>query len=288
MTDDFLIIGAGIVGLATQALLERVGCQSTLVDIDERRIADLQRLGMNAAYRPHINNESVTAFVCVPTPSDQSNGFSLQAIHDAIYSVLNISTVRELTIVLRSTVLPGTCDTILNDLRAKKAKYSGCEIHIVYMPEFVRQAKWQQDAKSPIKIVFGSRSELALSRITKLFSEFSDRLVVLQNPNDAEMIKIVHNAYNASKISFWNEMYRIGQAQAINMQVVSHIVSATAEASWNPDYGTRGGAPFGGACLPKDLAALIVHAEQLGMPAHMLRSIREINEIEQQFRTSEA
>ena len=40
-----------------------------------------------------------------------------------------------------------------------------------------------------------------------------------------------------------------------------------AEGLWNPSYGTRGGSPYGGACLPKDTLGFLGMAEDLGFAA---------------------
>ena len=283
LSEDIWVIGSGVVGQATAALLELVQIDATLVDVDEALIHELTRLGRRAVLRPEAESGCVIAFLCVPTPEDKLSGFNLDAVYASINSVLRIAGVKKIIFVLRSTVLPGTCSDMLNGF-IKTNLQSGCEAELVYMPEFVRQAKWQEDAIEPRAIVLGSESKLALNRLKQLFSIFSDRIMTFNDPHDAEMIKIVHNAYNASKISFWNEMYRIGQVRAINMDLISKAVSITAEASWNSEYGIKGGAPFEGACLPKDLAAFIFHAEQSGIHPRILRAIRDVNESERQLR----
>jgi hypothetical protein len=60
---------------------------------------------------------------------------------------------------------------------------------------------------------------------------------------------------------------------------VSEIVSHSAEASVNPAYGIRGGAPFAGQCLPKDPDGLIAFAASRNVDTPVLEATREINRL---------
>ena len=91
------------------------------------------------------------------------------------------------------------------------------------------------------------------------------------------MIKYVNNVYNAVKISYFNEVYAICERLAIDSNLVGAAVARTAESMWNPLYGTRGGVPYGGACLPKDTIAFQQFVNELGMPHLMLEATINVN-----------
>jgi UDPglucose 6-dehydrogenase len=92
------------------------------------------------------------------------------------------------------------------------------------------------------------------------------------------MVKCCHNIFNATKISFWNEMWLVCQRLGLTADDIATTVSRSAEASTNPDYGIRGGAPYGGACLPKDTKGFIGFARELGVEMPLMRAVDEVNE----------
>ena len=47
---------------------------------------------------------------------------------------------------------------------------------------------------------------------------------------------------------------------------------------WNPLYGTRGGVPYGGACLPKDTVAFLQFASEHGFEHLMLGAAIDVNQ----------
>jgi len=128
-----------------------------------------------------------------------------------------------------------------------------------------------------------------LARLIELFDPLGGELLTFTDPAVAEFIKVVHNVFNAAKISFWNEMWQLCQALGIDADAVATTVARSAEGSFNPDYGIRGGSPFGGPCLPKDLEGMLGFARNLGVDVPLLRSVRQVNEAiaEQSARSGE-
>jgi UDPglucose 6-dehydrogenase len=113
-------------------------------------------------------------------------------------------------------------------------------------------------------------------------------LRTFDDPVTAELIKVVHNAFNATKISFWNEMWQLCQQLGINSDDVATTVARSAEGSTNPLYGIKGGLAFGGDCLPKDIDGLIKVGTDLGVDMCLLESVRAVNYAMQKSKTSEA
>ena len=96
---------------------------------------------------------------------------------------------------------------------------------------------------------------------------------------EAEMMKYVHNIYNASKISFFNEMRQVGESSGVDSDKIFRVVMNSAEASWNKEYGIRNFGPFDGSCLPKDTLAFMSWANDNAkkkMP--LLHAIIKVNE----------
>ncbi len=92
------------------------------------------------------------------------------------------------------------------------------------------------------------------------------------------MTKYAHNLFNAAKISFTNEMWLASKALGIDGDQVMALVAQSAEGMWNPRYGIRGGFPYSGACLPKDIAAFVSVARELGWHTPLLQATIEVNQ----------
>jgi GDP-mannose 6-dehydrogenase len=93
----------------------------------------------------------------------------------------------------------------------------------------------------------------------------------------AEMVKYACNAYHASKITFANEMGRLGKQLGIDARVVMDLLCRDTRLNLSPYY-LKPGNPFGGSCLPKDVRALIDQARGNGVSLPMLENLLPSNE----------
>lgn len=280
------IIGAGVVGIATQRFLDHLNFSSVLVDTNIDRLAELRNQGSIVSPQPTHDAAQLLAFICVPTPFNELEGkHDLAYVRAAICSTIINQSSKNVTLVLRSTVTLGTCSILMREIN-RNSIHRRTRINLVYMPEFVRQATAEQDAVNPRRIILGGTNGSAINCLKKMFERYDHIICTFTDFHTAEMIKMAHNAWNAVKISYWNELYRIGQTQSIDMIKVAQEVAITSEASWNPNYGIKGGFPFGGACLPKDLCAFIGYSKSLGIEPKILSAAHEINNIERKLKTS--
>ncbi len=93
------------------------------------------------------------------------------------------------------------------------------------------------------------------------------------------MQKFVHNLCNATKISFFNEMRLVAEQVGVDLEKIIPIVALSAEALWNPEYGTKDYGPFGGKCLPKDSVAFLAWAKQGGVATRIMEAVLEVNKL---------
>jgi UDPglucose 6-dehydrogenase len=183
-----------------------------------------------------------------------------------------------ITVVVRSTVLPGTTEKRIKPiLEAASGNVAGVDFGLAMNPEFLRQVSSVQDFDRPWITVLGAYDEQAARTLRALYLPFGS-LTVDCTPTEAEMIKYTSNLYNAVKISYFNEVHAMCEQLGINSGVVSSTVARSAEAMWNPLYGTRGGVPFGGACLPKDTSAFMQFVRDNGFDNRVLEAAIESNE----------
>lgn len=69
------------------------------------------------------------------------------------------------------------------------------------------------------------------------------------------------------------------QELGIHADQVAETVALSAEGSINPQYGIHGGYPYGGACLPKEVGALIALTHTLKLDASLIESVSRVNEV---------
>jgi UDPglucose 6-dehydrogenase len=183
------------------------------------------------------------------------------------------------TVVVRSTVPPRTTEDMVKPLLEEvSGKKEGVGFALASNPEFLRAASAADDFRWPWMTVIGARSKRVQERMTALLAPFGGELRVFNDPTTTEMIKCAHNIFNATKISFWNEMWLVCQNLGIDHDDVAGTVARSAEGSFNPLYGIRGGAPYGGVCLPKDTNGFLGFAAGRSLEMPLLDAVVRVND----------
>lgn len=274
------IIGSGVVGTATGKGLAQRGHDVSFVDVDPARVEALRHEGYAATDAVILADEPAIIFLTLPTPNDGYR-WDLDYIKAGARSVgaaLRGSTAVH-TVVVRSTVPPGTCDKvvrpILEDASGRRADDG---FALASNPEFLRARCALEDFLHPRITVIGSRSPRTLERLDDLLRPFGGELRRYREPQMAELIKCTHNLFNATKISFWNELWQVSERLGLDGATVAETVALSSEASYNTGYGIAGGAPYGGACLPKDTKGFLGFARSLGVDVPMAAATDRVNE----------
>ncbi len=274
-----LIVGAGVVGLASGKGFAAKGHLVQYVDICQERISQLNKAGFNAKLAHEIDwGEIDIVMLNVSTPT--VNGRSvLTHIESASRDVGHglATTDKFITVVVRSTVPPTTTEKRLTPIiEAASGKTAGIGFGIAMNPEFLRQKTSAQDFARPWITVIGSNDHHATEMLQNLYKPFGG-LITHCTPTEAEMAKYVNNIYNAVKISYFNEVHNICNQLEIDSNIVASIAARSAEGMWNPLYGIRGGVPYGGACLPKDTEAFQHVCNENDWEHLMLQTTIEVN-----------
>jgi len=218
--------------------------------------------------------------VCVPTPASPGGGFDLSYIRVAVLEVAAVLASRRFaTVVVRSTMLPGTMrNVVLPMLESHSGTHLSKGFGLCYNPEFLRAATALDDFMSPPLIVVGEFDAKSAELVAELYRPFGAP-ELRTTPENAEAIKCFSNAFNATKISFFNLLFLAGRRAGIDAEVVADAMTVATTAIRFPDYGTPGGRPYEGACLPKDTAASIAYLEQLGVDTSLLSAVIRVNEL---------
>jgi UDPglucose 6-dehydrogenase len=274
------IIGSGVVGTATGKGFAHHGHDVTFVDIDHDRLRALRDEGFTAVDTIRLPDAPAFVFLTLPTPN-VGHHWDLTAFNAgtrAVGEAIGASDAFH-TIVVRSTVPPGTCEGLVRKaLESCSGRRVGEGFALASAPEFLRAASAVEDFLSPWMTVIGSRSRRTVERLEHLFQPYGGDVRTFTNPAAAELVKCAHNIFNATKISFWNEMWRVASLLHLDPDAVAGTVARSAEASLNLEYGIRGGAPYGGVCLPKDTKGFLGYAAEAGIDMPLLTAVVEVND----------
>jgi UDPglucose 6-dehydrogenase len=275
------IVGSGVVGSATGRGLAAAGHTVTFVDVAPARLAELADQGLDARPALDLAGEPESfVFLTLPTPN-RGRGYDLSALRQGAEDVgraLAQADARHV-VVVRSTVPPGTTEDVVRPaIERASGLTEGEGFSLAANPEFLRAASADDDFRWPWMTVIGAHSRRVGERLRDLLAPFGGELRVFDDPATAELAKCAHNIYNATKISFWNEMWLVCQHLGIDHDDVATTVAHSAEGSFNREYGIRGGAPYGGECLPKDTLGFLGFADSIGVPMPVLEAVTEVNE----------
>ncbi|HEY5176209.1 MAG TPA: UDP-glucose/GDP-mannose dehydrogenase family protein, partial [Terriglobales bacterium] len=293
-TPSIAVFGLGYVGCVTAACFAELGYRVIGVDIDARKVRAVQEgqspfyePGLEALIQSNLRSERLSAttstgdalrdadfaFLCVGTPSASNGNLNLDPLRRVTADLAcHLSgRARPLTVVVRSTVFPGTCDEVVAPL---------CEhapaMALVANPEFLREGSAVKDFMQPSLVVVGSHDPSAAQRVGSLYASLPVEISVVAL-RTAELIKYACNGFHALKIAFANEIGTIATALGLEGDEVMRTVCRDTKLNISPAY-LRPGFAFGGSCLPKDLRALNYRARQLDVELPLLNSVLPSNE----------
>lgn len=220
------------------------------------------------------------AMVCVGTPSGKDGAHNMNSIAEVtrvIAAALAPTRTRPLTLVYRSTMEPGTCETVIWPIIEQHLGAAAADlVELVYNPEFLREASAIDDFFNPPKIVIGTRGARPSAVMAQLNEGIAAPLFEV-DLREAELTKFVDNAWHAVKVTFANEIGRVCQNLGLSARVVHAIFKSDTKLNLSAYY-TRPGGPFGGSCLPKDVRALQHIAARTGSATHLVDALMESNE----------
>lgn len=300
MSLSISLFGLGYVGSVSAACFSHMGHKVTGVDISktkvemldsgrtpiiEARMDDLVAEAHKSS-RLHATNDSIAAvlasdisFVCVGTPSLRSGKLDLSHVEHVSgeigAAIKQKSTFH--TVVLRSTVLPGTTETLMiPTIEKASAKRCGVDFAVCYNPEFMREGSAVGDFLQPPYTILGSQNPQHLGPLRELYGSLP-ATTFETSIRVAEMVKYVSNLYHAVKVGFANEVGTLCKHLNVEADQVTKIFMSDTKLNISAAYLAPGFA-FGGSCLPKDLRAITHRAKELDLDLPLLQSLMPSNE----------
>jgi UDPglucose 6-dehydrogenase len=289
-----VVLGTGYVGLVSAACFAQAGQHVTCVDIDEDKIALLNR-GKVPIYEPRLEaiiadgrRRKRLAFTCDPaaasgadiifiavgTPARASDGHADLSQVFAAVEGLTAFLKRGAVIAVKSTVPIGTGDIIEDMVRDS---CPDLDLEIASNPEFLRAGRAVEDFVQPDRVVIGAQSETAAARLTKLYRGIGvdNERILVTDRRSSELIKYAANGFLATKIAFVNEVAELCE------KVDARIGDVTRGMGLDERIGTRylqPGPGFGGSCFPKDARALAKMGEDHDAPMRIIETVLAANE----------
>ncbi len=293
------IFGLGYVGSVSAACFASMGHKVIGVDVSQAKVEMLDsgrtpiveaRMAemvaeANKSCRLHAMVDAIEAvlnsdvsFVCVGTPSLKNGKLDLNHIENVARQIG--AAIRQKksphVFVLRSTVLPGTTETVaLPILEGESGKKCGRDFTVCYNPEFMREGSAVADFLNPPYTILGASDKNHLEPLRELYKNVPATLHETTIPV-AEMVKYFSNCYHALKVGFANEMGTMCKHLGVDAQEVTKIFTSDTKLNISPAYLSPGFA-FGGSCLPKDLRAITYKAKELDLKLPVLESLMPSN-----------
>jgi len=212
------IVGSGWVGTLLGKALAK-SHDVTFYDISTARLKQLKEEGF--ASTNDINEavaDSDVSFVCVPTPTigDKIDLSFIRSACETLGKALVKAAPYHLT-VIKSTVLPGTCETVVIPILEKLSnRLIGKNLGVCSNPEFLTEisGSWTSNEafirtpNTEEKFIIGESDTKAGDLLEKIYKPFS-KPIFRSNLKTAELVKYASNCCLAARISYWNEIFLI-------------------------------------------------------------------------------
>ncbi|MCE2404614.1 MAG: nucleotide sugar dehydrogenase [Dehalococcoidia bacterium] len=298
------VIGLGHVGLPLAAGFAEAGFPVLGIDTDRakveaidrgesyvsdvssetlRRLADRAAVGsdggrpggrLSAVADYERLEESDVIIVCVPTPLGKTKDPDLSFI---------VSTAEEIArrmrrgalVVLESTTYPGTTEELilpnLQDLDGRRYE-AGTDFFLAYSPERLDPGRKDWTLGNTPKVI-GGVTPACVEVGARLYECVVDRVVPVDSPKVAEMVKLLENTFRATNIALVNEFAIMCGRLGID---IWHVIEAakTKPFGFMPFHPGPG---LGGHCIPIDPQYLAWKLKTVNYNARFIQLAAEIN-----------
>ena len=293
------IFGLGYVGAVCAGCLSARGHEVIGVDISPSKI-DLINQGRSPIVEPGLEalleagvkagtlsgstdvqaavRSTELSLLCVGTPSKRNGDLALHFIESVCSQVGTALREKSAwhTVVVRSTVLPGTVRTVVIPILEEcSGKRAGIDFGVAVNPEFLRESTAIEDYNYPPMTVIGELDQRSGDLLQGLYQEL-DAPIVRKSIDVAELIKYTCNVWHATKVTFANEIGNIAKAVGVDGREVMDVICQDHKLNLSKYY-MRPGFAFGGSCLPKDVRALNYRAGQLDVEVPLIGSLMRSN-----------
>ena len=262
------VFGLGYLGAVSIASLVALGHKVIGVDIDRRRVQDLQygytgfsQPGLNEVLRKGVRTNQIgtcddpqkavlnsnISMITVGTSANEDGACDLTAVLAVAKSVGAAlrKKNRYHLVILRCTVPPGTTlGIVVAEIEKASGKISGKDFSVAFHPEFIHGDPDVDDILISFRTVLGANDPRAHQMMAALYGSLV-KTAIFTDISTAEMVKYTDTVWRASRLVFANEVGRLCKSLGIKRHTVldlfnSHIESLTSPADFIPNlaYGS--------------------------------------------------
>lgn len=232
------VIGLGYIGLPTALMMASHGLEIVGTDYNADLVATLnagkttfKEDGLDELFEQALNagikftteyQVTDTYIVSVPTPYDK---FSKKI--DACYVVSAVKEVMKVcpkgaTVVIESTVSPGTMDKFVRPVVEENGFVIGEDINLVHAPERIIPGNMVYELLHNNRTIGADKREIG-EKVKEYYASFCQGDIVVTDIKTAEMTKVIENTFRAVNIAFANELAKICRHDGMDVYEIIKI-----------------------------------------------------------------
>ena len=257
------VVGIGYVGLPLAVAFAEAGHEVIGLDVDSRvvealagghshveDVSDETLAGIRDRFRATTRYADLAkvdaVIVAVPTPLTRNREPDLQPLLASGTALAGVLQEGQL-VVLESTTYPGTTRERLAPILEESGLSAGTDFHLAFSPERIDPGRTDYTVRTTPKLV-GGLTESCSQRARELYELICDEVIVLSQPEAAELAKLLENIFRSVNIAFVNERAQLCDRLGIDVWEVIDAASTKPFGFMRFDPGPG----MGGHCLPID------------------------------------
>lgn len=232
------VIGLGYIGLPTALMfathgVEVVGtdCNKELVDTLNAGKTTFKEDGLDELFEQALAagikftteyQVCDTYIVSVPTPYDKvTKKIDPCYVNAAVKTVMEVAP-KGATVVIESTVSPGTIDRFVRPVVEENGFVIGNDLHLVHAPERIIPGNMVYELLHNNRTVGADDPKIA-EQVKELYASFCQGDIAVTDIRTAEMTKVIENTYRAINIAFANELQMICRSDNLDVNEIIRI-----------------------------------------------------------------
>lgn len=232
------VIGLGYIGLPTALMMASHGVEVVGTDYNKELVSTLnaghttfKEKGLDELFRAALDagirftteyQVTDTYIVSVPTPYDKfSKKIDACYVNAAVKEVMRVCP-RGATVVIESTVSPGTIDRFVRPIIEENGFVIGRDINLVHAPERIIPGNMVYELLHNNRTI-GADDPAVGEKVKALYASFCGGDIVVTDIKTAEMTKVVENTFRAVNIAFANELAKICRHDGMDVYEIIKI-----------------------------------------------------------------
>jgi len=301
MSKNLGVIGIGKLGLSFALLAEEsgytvIGCDNRLDyvhSLNERTYTCSepyinQYLQTYQRFRAEANlfnvvNTCDILFCFVATPSLPDGSYDHSAIESVVADIQRLHVqglqMDNKVLVIGCTTMPGYTQTVAAMLESTGMK-------VAYNPEFIAQGSIVDGLRNADMVLMGVSEDSTYHSLQAIYRTIMTKepLISRMSPTAAEITKISINCFLTMKIAYANMIGEIAINSNLEPEVPTILQAIGSDTRIGYKY-LNYGFGYGGPCLPRDMRALGVYMEDLGIKARIPSAVDNTNDFHSEYLT---